>query len=77
MQVTLQPTDKIVSLTVGSRRVPARIWEGVTGAGVPVFAFIPRIACRSDADASELAAELEEQLAPSAEAAAIPLRLIL
>jgi hypothetical protein len=77
MKVILQPTSKIVSLIVGGYPVPARIWEGVTGAGIPVHAFIVRIACRGDADASELAAELEEQRAPSAEVAAIPLRLII
>jgi hypothetical protein len=77
MKVTLQPTSKIVSLLVEGCRVPARIWEGVTGTGIPVHAYMIRISSRSDADASELAAELEEQLAPSAEVEAIPLRLIL
>jgi hypothetical protein len=40
-------------------------------------AYVTRIACPKDADQSQFQRELQEQAPPSAEAAAIPLRLIL
>jgi len=75
MKVTLENTTKIVHLN----GVPARIWEGVTERGVRVHAFISRIAVPNDApeEQERFAQELKEEKAPSAEAAAYPLRMIL
>ena len=75
MNVTLQPTDRMTEIN----GVPARVWEGTTGKGIPVFCLITRVGIREDHDAAELEAELREQRAPcSGEVArAIPLRMIL
>lgn len=73
MQVQLESTDKIVQLN----GVPARIWEGHTAAGVPCHAYVTRIAVSESVDSSEFYRELQEHRPPSAEIAAIPLRLVL
>lgn len=73
MKVTLESTTKIVELN----GVPARVWEGETESGVKVHAFITRIAVHKNDDASQFEKELKEQRAPSADVAAIPLRMII
>jgi len=74
MKLILEQTDRIVTVN----DVPARVWEGVTGAGVKVMALITRIAVHNTDDASELEAELLEQKPPSVRAEeAFPLRLII
>jgi hypothetical protein len=77
VKVQLESTTKIVTLETERGSVPARIWEGVTESGIPVHAYITRIACDKDADAGEFEAELEAQRTPSSALQAIPLRLIL
>jgi hypothetical protein len=86
MEVTLEPTSKIVSLQVDvtgvTHSMPARIWEGVTDQGTPVHAYVTRI-CPSVREplpehiAKEFEASLKETRAPTPGIAAIPLRLIL
>ena len=73
MKVTLESTTKTVTLN----GVPSRIWEGKTESGVPVHAFITRIAVHKDADCSQFEAELRECAAPSADVAAYPAGLVL
>jgi hypothetical protein len=73
MKLTIEQTSKIVHLD----GVPARLWEGRTESGIPVHCYITRVAVRDDLDLSQFEQELSEQKAPSAEMAAIPLRLIL
>jgi hypothetical protein len=65
MKITLESTTKIVTLETATGHVPARLWEGVTESGIPVHAFITRIAVHKDLDASQFERELEEQRAPS------------
>lgn len=77
MKVTLESTDKIVHLTLGTQTLPARIWEGVTAAGIPCHAFITRIGVHRDQDAAEFERDLQQHRTPSAPIAAIPLSLIL
>ena len=79
MIVTLESTTKIVELVVNGKTVPARVWEGRTGSGIPCHAYITRIAVGREhpGDAAEFEAELLEQRAPSPAIEAIPLRLIL
>ncbi len=77
MKVELESTDKIVTLVVNGREVPARVWEGTTAKGIRCHAFITRIAVANGDDAGEFEADLKEQRAPSLEVAAIPLRFIL
>ena len=73
MKITLENTTRIVTVN----GVPARIWEGMTASGVRVHAFITRIAVASTDDTTQFEAELQESRAPSPEARAIPLRMIL
>jgi hypothetical protein len=76
MKVTLESTTKTVELN----GVPARIWEGHTEAGIPVHAYVTRIAVeegRKISDYAQFEAELKEKRKPSAAIEAIPLRIIL
>lgn len=73
MKITIENTEKIVTLN----GVPARIWEGETQSGIRCHAYITRIAVAEDQDQEQFERELKEQKAPSAEIAAIPLRLVL
>lgn len=77
MKVTLENTDKLVELVVNGAVVPARIWEGVTANGIQCHAYITRIAVHDDDDAAEFERDLKEQRKPTAQLAAIPLRLVL
>jgi len=73
----LESTTKIVELVEGCVPVYVRIWEGHTESGIPVHAYIARVAAPQDADQSQFQRELQECRAPSAAVDAIPLRLIL
>lgn len=73
MKVTLHSTTKVVHLN----GVPARIWEGETESGIPVHAYVTRIAVHEDQDLTEFQRELQEHEPPSADIAAIPVRLII
>jgi hypothetical protein len=76
MKITVESTTKVVHLD----GIPARIWEGHTESGVPVHCYITRIAVATDSPPEHFTQfdyELQEQRTPSAEVAAIPLRLIL
>lgn len=74
MKVTLESTGKIVYLN----EIPARIWEGKTESGIPLHAFITRVAVDRAADTTQFEKELEEMKPPSPEVnRAYPLRMIL
>ncbi|MGA3168339.1 MAG: hypothetical protein ABSF14_19735 [Terriglobia bacterium] len=73
MKITIESTTKIVK----ANGIDCRIWEGATAAGVKVQCLIPRIAVLPGEDTSEFERELKEQRAPSTEAQAFPLRMIL
>jgi len=76
MKVTLEPTTKLVELD----GVKCRIWEGTTERGVPVHAYILRVAVpdgRPLEDYEQFALDLVETRAPSSAVQAIPLRMIL
>lgn len=77
MKVTLESTEKIVTLVIAGKDVPARVWEGETAAGVKCHAFITRIAVHELAEAGEFERDLHRHVAPSPALAAIPLRMIL
>lgn len=85
MKITIESTSKVVTLKAGGLdSVLARIWEGQTESGVPVYCLITRMAPTIDpqdpANAekfTQFERELKEQRIPSAEIEAIPLRLIL
>lgn len=73
MEIKLRNTTKIVFLN----GVPARVWEGITASGIPVFAFITRIGVDKKEDLSEFESELSEESPPSAELQAFPLRMLI
>lgn len=77
VKVTLESTEKIVELQSEHGTVPARIWEGHTDSGIPVHAYITRIAAPAAEDLAQFENELRNTRAPSPEVQAIPLRLIL
>jgi hypothetical protein len=84
MKVMIESTTKIVELVVNGAAVPARVWQGETADGIPVQAFITRIApevSKSDPRIDELTAEFERDLKRQADprptVAAIPLRMII
>jgi len=73
MKITLESTTKVVTLN----GVPARLWEGHTVAGIPVHAYITRIAADAGADQTEFERELEDCVPPTPDVAALPARLLL
>lgn len=73
MKVTLTSTTKVVRLD----GVPARVWEGTTDTGIPVHAFVTRIAVEREADTAQFSAELQECAPPSVDVAAYPFRMFL
>jgi len=77
MKITIESTAKLVELRTPHGTVRARIWEGHTASGIPVHCYITRVAVANDRDHAEFERELQEHAAPSAEIAAIPLRLLL
>lgn len=77
MKVTLHSTTKIVELDNNGAIMPARVWEGHTEGGIPVIAFITRIAAERTEDLAEFERDLAEQAVPSAAVQAWPLRMIL
>lgn len=78
MRITLEPTDKFVTLILRREEVPARVWQGETEDGTKVMAFITRIlAVDGEHDAELFRRELMETAPCRPEAEAIPMRLIL
>lgn len=77
MQIILNSTEKIVTLIHNGAEIPARIWEGKTASGIPCHAYITRIAAHETVNQTEFQHEFQEHRPPTADIAAIPLRLIL
>ena len=66
MRVTLTNTTRVVELeTAAGATMPARIWEGTTDKGVPVLAFVTRIAAELGHDLEEFERDLAEQTPPT------------
>lgn len=68
MKITIESTDKIVTLTgqqVGGGNVKARVWQGETDSGIPVQCFIPLIRPEipeSNPDIDKLTSQFETEL---------------
>lgn len=73
MKITIESTTK----TVFINGVEARIWEGHTESGIPMHAYITRVAVAPDLDATEFERELQEKRPASPAIEAISPRLIL
>ena len=77
MKITIESTSKIVDLVINGATVPARLWQGHTQDGIPMHAFITRVAVDKKEQAAEFEKDLTEQAPPRAEFAIYPSRLIL
>ena len=73
MKVTIESTEKVVNLN----GVPARIWEGQTDSGIPLHAFVTRVAVAGDQNHEQFQKELQEHTAPSPEVRSYDPRMIL
>lgn len=79
MKATIESTDRMVEISDPSgRRAAARVWEGVTDAGVEFTAYITQIQVRPGAHReAEFNRDLARSGAPSAETVeAIALRYL-
>jgi len=84
MKITLESTTAVVQLeTRGGAVMPARVWEGRSDSGIPVQAFITRIALAvpegevTPSMAAEFARDLEEQKKPTLELPPLSLRFFI
>lgn len=79
MQATITSTTEVVEIKdPQGRRCLARVWEGVSAAGVPFTAYLTMVQVHKDDDNSQFEAELTEHKAPEpATRRAIDLRFVL
>lgn len=77
MTITLHSTTKIVELETPTGSIPARVWEGQTESGIPIHAYVTRLAVDKEHETDEFKRELKEHRAPSAAIQVIPLRMII
>lgn len=73
MEIQLHSTTKVVTLN----GIPARVWEGVTAKGIPIHAFITRIAVEKSENLSEFEVELDSASEPSVDVAAYPMHMLI
>jgi len=67
MKAQITSTDRIVTIdAVGfpDNKTKARVWEGVTEAGVRFVAYIPVVQVHKDEDNSQFERELSEHASP-------------
>lgn len=77
MKITIEPTQRFVEISGSGGAVPARVWEGRTEDGIPVYLAVTRLAVRTDYDQAKFERELVACKPPSPDAIrAIPLKLI-
>lgn len=70
MKITLESTSQVVHVD----GVEARVWEGKTESGIPLTAFITRVAVAVEDDCRQFEDELKSQRAPTVY---WPLRMVL
>jgi hypothetical protein len=74
VKLTVESTTRIISIN----GVPARVWEGTSEAGVPVYLAVTRVSVPEGADQSEFAKELQAHKPPSdAAVLCFPLRMVI
>jgi len=74
VKLTIESTTRVISVN----GVPARVWEGTSEAGVPVYLAVTRVSVPEGADQSEFTRELQAHRAPSdAAVLCFPLRMVL
>jgi hypothetical protein len=75
MKIIIESTDKIVELaTRAGASMPARLWEGTTEDGVPVYCFITRIATDKGPGEAQFQKELQKSKNPKMELPALSMR---
>ena len=83
MKITISSTTKITELLTPRGAVQARLWEGTTENGIPVFCFVTRIAPAilehelTPEQLAEFERDLQDCAKPTPVASAIPARMIL
>lgn len=80
MKITVESTEKLLTLVIDGVDVPARVWQGHTESGTPVFCFITRISPEippTDPRNAEFQRELKELAAPRPAIKAFDARFIL
>lgn len=84
MKITIESTTKVVKLCKDGAEVEARVWQGRTESGIPVQAFITRIAPevpkddpRIDEKTKEFEEDLQRRADPRPSVQAIPLRFFI
>lgn len=80
MKITIESTEKIVTIVVNGAPIPARIWQGETDTGIPVHCYITRVAVkegRPPEDYQAFEQQLQEHAKMRPDIVGIPLRLIL
>ncbi len=80
MKATITSTDRIVTIkAIGfDGQTKARVWEGITEAGVPFTAYIPIVQVHKANDNAQFEAELTKHKPPSSDTLkAIDTRMIL
>jgi len=68
MIAKLHSTSRVVTIN----GQPCRVWEGTTAQGVPMLAFVVRVAAEAGYDLEEFEADLAETQPPSDAAARFP-----
>lgn len=66
MKATITSTDRIVTADKAGT-VKARVWEGISEAGVPFTAYVTFVQVHRNEDNSEFERELSEHKAPNAD----------
>lgn len=80
MQITIHNTGRVIDVLTpdGFSTFKARVWEGATDKGVPVYCVIARIAVDAEADQSQFQRELHEVTPPTPDSwVAIPAKIVL
>lgn len=62
MKITIESTDKLVTLVSGGGEVQARVWEGHTASGIPVVCLVTRISPDKENPPPSITAEFEREL---------------
>lgn len=77
MKITIESTGCMVEIVNQGTGVPARLWTGKTESGIEVQVLVSGIAVRASEDQAEFQAELQEVAAPTPDALAFPLRMVM
>lgn len=56
MKITIESTSQIIKVS----GLPARVWEGQTESGIPIFCVIASVGVHRDQDSTQFKAELKE-----------------